>query len=139
MCRMLRRRNGNTKTSWRLPRWNTLAWISVLINKKKYINISPKWVTLIVRAKLYIEKNGNRMHYSELIIIFYLKKHRLNNTGQSILKWVAMDEGFKKYRHLSKPHNKSSVMLTVDTLDLTIHTFLNLHIERVLLKAHYTG
>ena len=43
------------------------------------------------------------MHYSELIIFFYLKKHRLNNTGYSILKPIDMDEGFKKYRHLSKP------------------------------------
>ena len=50
-----------------------------------------------------------------------------------------MDEGLKKYRHLSEPHNKSSVLLTVETLDLTVHTFLNLHIEPVLLKAHYTG
>ena len=79
------------------------------------------------------------MHYSELIIFFYLKKHRLNNTGYSILKPIDMDEGFKKYRHLSKPQNKSLLWLTVHTLDLTIHRFLNLHLERVTLKAPYTG
>ena len=46
------------------------------------------------------------MHYSELIIFFYLKKYRLNITGYNILKPIDMDEGFKKYRYLSKPQNK---------------------------------
>ena len=79
------------------------------------------------------------MHYSELIIFFYLKKYRLNITGYNILQPIDMDEGFKKYRYLSKPQNKSLLCLTVHTLDLTIHTFLNLHLERVILKARYTG
>ena len=79
------------------------------------------------------------MHYSELIIFFYLKKHRLNNTGYSILKPIDMDEGFKKYRHLSKLQNKSLLCLTVHTLDLTVHRFINLHLEHVTLKAPYTG
>ena len=79
------------------------------------------------------------MRYSELIIFFYLKKHRLNNTGYSILKPIDMDEGFKKYRHLSKLQNKSLLCLTVHTLDLTIHRFINLHLEHVTLKAPYIG